>query len=131
MAVIDTFFFDELSHYKDYGLRDYQAYLKCEIYTKWKDNSSILLQMTTGTGKTRLFVSIINDFKQYSESHNVEVKVLIVTHRKELVDQIKSELFYNYNIKSTLIKLICFVLFVGLGGLEPPISTLFFFLIFF
>ena len=103
MAVIDTFFFDELSHYKDYGLRDYQAYLKCEIYTKWKDISSILLQMPTGTGKTRLFVSMINDFKQYSESHNVEVKVLIVTHRKELVDQIKSELFYNYNIKSTLI----------------------------
>ncbi len=66
MAIIDTNFFDELSHFKDDGLRDYQFHLKVDIYKKWKNKSSILLQMPTGTGKTRLFVSMINDFKQYS-----------------------------------------------------------------
>ena len=103
MKHVDTIFFDEISSFKDDGLRDYQVHHKLDIYKRWKNVDSILLQMPTGTGKTRLFVSMINDFKRYSESHETEIKVLIVTHRKELVEQIKNELFWNYNIKSTLI----------------------------
>lgn len=103
MAIIDTNFFDEVSHYTDDGLRDYQTHHKRDIYKRWKNAHSILLQMPTGTGKTRLFVSMINDFRKYSEKHNETIKVLIITHRKELVEQIKEELFWNYDIRSTLI----------------------------
>ena len=96
-------FFDEISTYEDKGLRAYQLHHKLDIYKLWKETNSILLQMPTGTGKTRLFVSMINDFKRYHEQHQTDINVLIVTHRKELVDQIKSELYQNYGIKSTLI----------------------------
>lgn len=103
MAIVFTSFFDEVSKYRDEGLRDYQAHHKHDIYKRWKVVNSVLLQMPTGTGKTRLFVSMINDFKQYSESHKTQIKTLIITHRKELVEQIKNELYWNYDIKSTLI----------------------------
>lgn len=103
MNIVDDSFFDEVSKYEDRGLRDYQAHHKHNIYKSWKDTDSILLQMPTGTGKTRLFVSMINDFKRYHELHNKTINVLIVTHRKELVEQIKNELYHNYGIKSTLI----------------------------
>ena len=103
MRYIDNTFFEEISQYNDEELRDYQVFNKHEIYKKWGYKTSILLQMPTGTGKTRLFVSMINDFKKYCTLHNVQIKVLILTHRIELVAQIKNELFWNYNIKSTLI----------------------------
>lgn len=103
MAKVETTFLEEVAKYDDKGLRDYQAYHKREIYKRWMKVDSVLLQMPTGTGKTRLFVSMIKDFDNYSKQHNKEVRVLIVTHRKELVDQIKRELFWNYNIRSTLI----------------------------
>lgn len=103
MPIVFTPFFNEVSKYRDEGLRDYQAHHKRDIYNRWKDVNSILLQMPTGTGKTRLFVSMINDFKQYSESHKIQLKSLIITHRKELVEQIRNELYWNYDIKSTLI----------------------------
>ena len=103
MNKINSDFFEIISSYTDKGLRDYQAHHKWDIYNKWKKVKSILLQMPTGTGKTRLFVSMINDFKRYGEENETKVNVLIITHRKELVEQIKNELFWNYEIKSTLI----------------------------
>ncbi len=103
MRTLGDDFFDEVSTYKDDGLRDYQIHHKKDIYKNWKETNSILLQMPTGTGKTRLFVSMINDFKRYHELHKTKINVLIVTHRKELVEQIKNELYRNYGIRSTLI----------------------------
>lgn len=103
MNALGYSFFDEVSKYEDEGLRDYQAHHKHNIYQSWKETDSILLQMPTGTGKTRLFVSMINDFKRYQEIHKTKINVLIVTHRKELVEQIKKELYHNYGIRSTLI----------------------------
>ena len=101
MAIIDTNFFDEVSHYTDDGLRDYQTHHKRDIYKRWKNAHSILLQMPTGTGKTRLFVSMINDFRKYSEKHNETIKVLIITHRKELVEQytILNDVFKDFILK--------------------------------
>lgn len=103
MTEINKNFFDEITLYEDKGLRDYQVFNKHEIYKKWIYKKSILMQMPTGTGKTRLFVSMINDFKKYCRLHNIYINVLIITHRKELVEQIKNELFWNYDIESTLI----------------------------
>lgn len=59
----DEIFLNEISEYRDGDLRDYQSAHKHLIYEKWKTANSILLQMPTGTGKTRLFVSIIRIFK--------------------------------------------------------------------
>lgn len=47
-----------------------------------------MLQMPTGTGKTRLFVSVIADLQK----RNPCVRVLIVTHRRELVEQVSRSL---------------------------------------
>lgn len=47
-----------------------------------------MLQMPTGTGKTRLFVSVIADLQK----RNPCVRVLIVTHRRELVEQVSHSL---------------------------------------
>ncbi len=103
MIELDATFFKEISWYEDDGLRDYQAHHKRTIYKKWETIDSVLLQMPTGTGKTRLFVSMINDFNEYGLVHCCRLNTLIVTHRKELVEQIKHELYKNYGIKSTLI----------------------------
>jgi superfamily II DNA or RNA helicase len=47
---------------EDLSLRDYQQENKQKVYDAWESTNSVMLQMPTGTGKTRLFVSIINDF---------------------------------------------------------------------
>lgn len=100
--VAEENFFDEISEYKDDELRDYQKSHKLSIYGKWKSVNSVLLQMPTGTGKTRLFVSIINDFQNYAEKHNTNTHILVITHRNELVDQITKELG-NYGLNCSLI----------------------------
>ena len=104
MITIDTSVLEELKSYVDEGLRDYQQHNKTEIYNKWEFTNTVLLQMPTGTGKTRLFVSIINDLQKYGKSVNERVNVLIITHRKELVKQITNELSNpEYGITSSLI----------------------------
>ena len=104
MITIDASVLNELKSYVDNSLRDYQQHNKTEIYKKWESTNSVLLQMPTGTGKTRLFVSIINDLKQYGEAHDEKISILIITHRKELVDQITHELSNpKYGISPSLI----------------------------
>ena len=90
--ITDENFFNEISKYKDDELRDYQKTHKLSIYDKWKSVNSVLLQMPTGTGKTKLFVSIINDFQSYAKKYNTNANILVITHRNELVDQITKEL---------------------------------------
>jgi superfamily II DNA or RNA helicase len=48
--------------------------------------------MPTGTGKTRLFTSIIHDINEYSIQRREAVKILIIAHRTELIDQIDESL---------------------------------------
>ena len=45
----------------DKTLRPYQFESKLEIYKAWEHSPSIMFQMPTGTGKTRLFSSIIKE----------------------------------------------------------------------
>ena len=58
--------FLELKYDFDTSLRGYQIENKRRIYNAWHDgNRSVMLQMPTGTGKTRLFVSIVKDFHMW------------------------------------------------------------------
>ena len=70
-------------------LRSYQVEGIREIFNKWKDGKkSVLFQMPTGTGKTILFTEIVKLGVNAARKR----KILIVVHRKELVEQIKIEL---------------------------------------
>lgn len=51
-----------------------------------------MLQMPTGTGKTYLFSSIIHDINDWSMKTHTPNKMLVIAHRKELIDQIDKSL---------------------------------------
>lgn len=82
---------------EDRTLRPYQQKAKKEIFSAWSECSNVLFQMPTGTGKTRLFSSIISDIKAWSALRSINCRVLIVAHRIELIDQI-SENLQRYSI---------------------------------
>ena len=78
----------------DATLRPYQQSLKDAVVEAWRTHRNVMLQMPTGTGKTRLFVSLIADIRQAKPT----ARVLIVTHRKELVEQISRSLTTHYGL---------------------------------
>jgi len=94
---------DELNPFADDSLRDYQSEAKRKIYDYWKTHRSVMLQMPTGTGKTRLFVSIAKDFHNWAISNKNAVKVLILAHRHELIDQIDTHLGLEYRLAHGII----------------------------
>lgn len=91
----------ELNTSLDTDLRSYQVECKKKIYNAWKTKGSVMLQMPTGTGKTRLFVSIVKDLQQSTPQD--KPKVLILAHRKELIEQIFKEISGKYEIPSSII----------------------------
>lgn len=76
----------------DPKLRPYQQKAKKEIFESWDEIDNVMFQMPTGTGKTRLFTSIIRDINDYSIKRREAVKILIIAHRTELIDQIDESL---------------------------------------
>jgi superfamily II DNA or RNA helicase len=82
----------------DEQLRDYQLENKLKIYNLWVDNQSVMLQMPTGTGKTRLFASIVKDIHNLSIQNKKAYKVLILAHRQELIKQISENIGIRYGI---------------------------------
>ena len=90
--------FKELNPYDDTGLRLYQIENKAKIVKFWETGRSVMLQMPTGTGKTRLFVSIVKDLHIWGVKHRTAVKVLLLAHRKELIDQIGNNLGIKYGL---------------------------------
>ena len=80
----------------DSSLRPYQQKAKKEIFESWDEVDSVMFQMPTGTGKTRLFTSIISDINKYSIQRREAVKILIIAHRTELIDQIDKSLEKYY-----------------------------------
>ena len=105
MRVFDFSAIDAFSKRQPYhdNLRDYQKKNKELVYKGWSDGlMNIMLQMPTGTGKTHLFSSLIKDLQDYyfdilssknnltpgEKKQNAIPKVLVLVHRKELVDQI-------------------------------------------
>jgi superfamily II DNA or RNA helicase len=83
----------------DNGLRDYQINIKNEIYSAWQNEfRRVMLQMPTGTGKTKVFSSVVWDYLRYFKDNSdnyISSKILIIAHRKELLDQIASHLEQN------------------------------------
>lgn len=63
-------------------LRDYQTDICSRVREFFKTHRSVMVQMPTGTGKTVVLASLVNQLK----SENV----LIVAHRRELIEQIKA-----------------------------------------
>ena len=74
------------------GLRPYQAQIKKDIYDQWDYISNVMLQMPTGTGKTIVFTSIVRDILNWCELNSPQSKILIIAHRKELIDQASDKL---------------------------------------
>lgn len=68
-------------------LRPYQKEGISKIFDCWRNGKrSVLFQMPTGTGKTVLFAEIVK--RGFDNSR----KILIVVHRKELIEQITEKL---------------------------------------
>lgn len=74
------------------GLWEHQRNAKNDILKAWDKCDSLMLQMPTGTGKTYLFTSLVNDLLTYYKSNRKELNILLVVHRLELVDQISKSL---------------------------------------
>lgn len=77
---------------KDTSLRDYQQNAKENIFSAWDEVDNVMFQMPTGTGKTRLFTSIIGDIKAWGVVNALEKRILIIAHRIELIEQISDNL---------------------------------------
>lgn len=77
---------------KDNSLRDYQQQAKEQIFSRWDSAENILYQMPTGTGKTRLFTSIIRDINIWGLRNGNRQRILIIAHRSELIEQIDRSL---------------------------------------
>lgn len=90
--------FNDLNPYRDKTLRDYQSEGKAKIYQMWTQMRSIMYQMPTGTGKTKLFVSIARDLFDWGAARKTAVKILFLAHRIELIDQIDDTLGIKYNL---------------------------------
>ena len=77
-------------------LRDYQAEMLSRLQQAWRRARSVLVQMPTGTGKTHLLAAEIKRFSPtlFSEKDGGKLSrgVLIVAHRRELIEQIKETL---------------------------------------
>lgn len=74
------------------NLRCHQIEAKRKIFEAWDKYDSVMLQMPTGTGKTYLFTSLINDLLYHYKIIHKEINILVVAHRTELLDQISSTL---------------------------------------
>ena len=84
-----SFFFVTLQRFSFFMavLRDYQKDICSRIDGAWANCRSVMAQMPTGTGKTVVLASIINGALRATGGDGVS-SVLIVAHRRELVEQI-------------------------------------------
>lgn len=77
---------------KKEGLRPYQKEAKQQILEAWKSQNAVMLQMPTATGKTRLFTFLIRELLSEYKERSESVRILVVAHRTELIDQISKDL---------------------------------------
>ena len=77
-----------------YMLRDYQEEICSRVREAFKKHRSVMMQMPTGTGKTVVLAEIVREYLNVNVNVNVkgECNVLIVAHRRELVEQIQQAL---------------------------------------
>jgi len=81
-----------LKNGKETSLFPYQQDAKQNIFKAWDEVHHVMLQMPTGTGKTYLFSSLINDINKWSQDTHTPDKMLVIAHRKELIEQIDKSL---------------------------------------
>lgn len=79
-------------------LRPFQELLSSELAASLKDFDKVIGQAPTGAGKTVLFSTIC---QRYTTRQNKSV--LIIVHRKELLQQTRNTLFRNYDISAELV----------------------------
>lgn len=95
--------FSQLDSEADKSLRGYQIDNKRKIYEAWQRCRAVMLQMPTGTGKTRLFVSIARDLHNYGIKNKRAIRILFLAHRKELIEQISEHVGEKYGLAHGLI----------------------------
>ena len=71
-------------------LRDYQIEICERVREAFARHRSVMVQMPTGTGKTVVLAEIVREY--LNVNLNGERNVLIVAHRRELVEQIQQAL---------------------------------------
>lgn len=78
-------------------LRGYQVDMVRHVLDCWMRHDSVLVQMPTGTGKTAVLASLVNEqLKMKNEKSGC--RVWIVAHRRELVEQIE-ETVARYGVR--------------------------------
>ena len=78
---------------KNDALRNYQQEMIDRLAVAWKQYRSVMLQMPTGTGKTVLMAEVIR-LKMADVRRKKSDGILIVAHRRELLDQIRGTVKY-------------------------------------
>ena len=67
-------------------LRDYQVDICKRVRKAFDTHRSVMVQMPTGTGKTVVLAELVKQLTSKDEG----IKILIVAHRRELIEQIKA-----------------------------------------
>ena len=67
-------------------LRDYQIDICSRVSEAFEHHRSVMVQMPTGTGKTMVLAELVKQLMMKDEG----VRILIVAHRRELIEQIKA-----------------------------------------
>lgn len=80
------------------SLRDYQEEAVQNVLDTFKEHNRVMLQMPTGTGKTEVFCEIIKRFRNQKNQ-----RVLVLVHRRELVEQIRKRLKEKFYIRCGII----------------------------
>jgi len=78
---------------KNDALRNYQQEMIDRLEEAWRQYRSVMVQMPTGTGKTVLMAEIIRR-KMSDVRRKKSDGILIVAHRRELLDQIRGTVGY-------------------------------------
>ena len=73
-------------------LRDYQIEICERVREAFARHRSVMVQMPTGTGKTVVLAELVREYLNGNLNVNGERNVLIVAHRRELVEQIQQAL---------------------------------------
>ena len=73
-------------------LRDYQEEICSRVREAFKKHRSVMMQMPTGTGKTVVLAEIVREYLNVNVNVKGGCNVLIVAHRRELVEQIQQAL---------------------------------------
>ena len=71
-------------------LRDYQIDICSRVREAFDKHRSVMVQMPTGTGKTMVLATLVTKILKDERMKGRSGKILIVAHRRELIEQIKA-----------------------------------------